>query len=286
MKNYILSLFICFVIPVTSYAYDFEAKDIVGNTFYFNILSDKDADVKTCEITYSDEENIGGNIVYNQKNEYYTGYHDLPSYVKYQGDLYLVSGIGAHAFQDTNITSISLGYSNASIGSEAFKNCSLLRQVTLPCEKSLEISNAAFENCKSLESVGIYSYSVPYITIKISSKAFHECPQMKEFLICDSKPENFEIAKDAFDYHNEKINCTLNIGEVDKECFKDVEPWCYFSEIVEKRIVFPTSVAPINEPIHHNPNRTTFDLKGNSVDPSNYKGIYIINGKKVIRRSR
>lgn len=285
MKRHIFSLFISLMFSITATAYDFEAKSLLGDTFYFNITSTKEAEVNTCEVTYFDEEINGNNIVYNKNNKHYNGYKLIPSRINYQGITYVVLGIGAHAFQDTNITYISPGSdgSISYIGCEAFKNCSLLTKFEQSCTR-LKISDGAFENCKSLESFWILSSSKPYETIKISSHVFHGCSGLKDILVIDAKPENFEIANEAFDMYNERINCTLIVSPGNKEHFEKVEPWCYFSEILEEDIEAPTSIETIKASTRPTSCRNAFGLNGNSVDPLFYKGIYIINGKKIIRK--
>lgn len=98
-----------------------------------------------------------------------------------------VTSIADHAFEKTEITSVTLPSSIKSIGYSAFRECKNLTSINLP--DSLEtIKDDAFYGCKSLSSVSFPS-SLNYIGVS----AFNGC----ESLLAASLPEALTNVKES-----------------------------------------------------------------------------------------
>ena len=59
------------------------------------------------------------------------------------------------------------------IPQEAFKNCTILKQIAIPSSVTT-IGNGAFENCSSLTSV-----TIPSSVTTIGDRAFYNCSRLK-----------------------------------------------------------------------------------------------------------
>ena len=79
---------------------------------------------------------------------------DIPASVDYKGNKYPVKSISYGAFQNSEIESVSISSSVASIGDKAFYGCSNMKKILIP-ESIEEIGDSAFSYCVSLESIEI-----------------------------------------------------------------------------------------------------------------------------------
>lgn len=79
---------------------------------------------------------------------------DIPPSLEYKGQLYSVTSIGDGAFENSNVESVSIPSTIASIGSYAFYGCSNIKKILIP-ESVEEIKDSAFSYCLSLESLEI-----------------------------------------------------------------------------------------------------------------------------------
>ena len=297
MKRLILVLLALFVWHgMHVCAYDFigvgrEAGSSTLHYYYCNITSEDNAELPTCEITYSDKVEIDGVTVYNQKHEF-GGPEYIPDKLIHEGIEYLVTGIGDHAFQDLpddTPEGIALGHFTALgtsikyIGKEAFKNWG--SPYWLWILGADEIGEGAFENCSRLTFVEFPDKNVVKNKCHISSRAFHGCNQLYWFCVNAMPPSLFDIEKGAFDVVDGEIGCYLITIE-DDELFslyenEKVEPWTLFSGIfaLEMRPSGPLGVETIYD--DKDENERKYDLQGRPLqgDPD---GIYIYKGKKYI----
>lgn len=89
--------------------------------------------------------------------------------------------IGASTFRKTNITSIVLPQSLKQIGSSAFACCENLTSINLDKSKVEVIGSSAFENCVLIKEV-----ILPNSLLKIEDKAFYGCNTLKRVYISSS----------------------------------------------------------------------------------------------------
>lgn len=271
------------LLPISGYAYDFEYyDDSHGGTIYCNILPEVIDGWPTCEITYSDSEIIDGKTVYNQ-GKGYAGTIYLPGWVEYNGKKYSITGIADHAFQDSKVEDMIITGADPfkRIGKEAFKNCKLLKKVSYEGDKLEEIAESAFENCVSLKHLKLLPLSIASVC-KISSLAFCGCKELKMVDIQWHAVMDFDVAKDAFDIVDGKIDCTLKVyGFGTKTNFEKVEPWCYFTNIVEFEDAYPTNIQSVPSSNKSGSN-SIFNLNGTVVGNTPVTGLYIKDGKKIL----
>lgn len=263
--------------------------------YYCNIISDENSEIPTCEITYSDKEEIDGVTVYNQKHEF--GHIHIPSTVIYDGTEYTVIGIGDHAFQDLPDdlpqnqmlgTTVSVGNSVRYIGKEAFKNCKKLYQLYIRDVE--EIGESAFENCIRLNFVEFPTDGNVKNKCHIASKAFHGCDRLSWFCVNSMPPSLFDIEEGAFDVIYGKIWCVVYTVEDDAllALYENSleEPWTLFYDIYATNMRTPGPSGPLGvESIYEDKdeNERKYDLQGRPLQ-GEPDGIYIYKGKKYIDR--
>lgn len=154
---------------LSSIAYDFKVDGI-----YYTVTNPND---KTVAVSYKEytPAQSGGGIVYVND---YAGNVDIPEKVTYFGNSYDVTGITDRAFYGCpELTSVKMANSIASVGEQAFKECTKLSEIMIS-EAITEISREMFYNCKSLQSVVI-----PNSVINIAPLAFAQCTKLTTITI-------------------------------------------------------------------------------------------------------
>ena len=278
MKKSILLLFAAFATLAAS-AHDFEV-----NGIYYNITSRAD---ETAEVTYKGSS------------------HDEYSY-EYSGSITIpegVTSIGTYAFEDcSRLTSITIPEDVTSIGDYAFYGCSsltavhisdiaawcnieffddysnplcyahnlylngeLVTQLTLP-EGVTSIGNYAFDGCYSLTTI-----TIPEGVTSIESGAFSNCSSLTTITCKAVAPPTLENSE-VFDGVNKSIPVYVPAGSI--EDYKAAAYWNEFTNYADIE-------AGINELTGDNSQLTIYDLSGRRVEKAE-KGIYIVNGKKVV----
>lgn len=117
----------------------------------------------------------------------------IPDEVTYKSEFYNVVGIGSNAFKDnTNLKSVTIPYGLWYITAYAFYGCTSLTSVSLP-EGFSSIGTVAFYNCTSLTSITIPGDDLRYTNIK--EMAFYGCTSLKTVTVCGV---GITIGKDAF----------------------------------------------------------------------------------------
>ena len=181
---------------------------------------------------------------YDYSNEY-TGSVVIPENVTYNGTTYCVTSIGWKAFYEcTGLTSVEIGNSVTSIGSYAFYGCNNIEKLYIG---------------SSVESIG--------------SKAFAGCEKINEIKVALEKP-----IKGSDDIFDDAVydNATLYIPNGTKSLYEKREPWNIFFYIVEMDFTGVEELKAEGGNV-----KAIYDLQGRVVEnPS--KGMYIINGKKVL----
>ena len=150
-------------ISLSAKAYDFSSM-INGQTLYFNITSN--ISPYSVEVT---SEITSGTFYITQP----TGAILIPDTISYNQNIYSVTSIGNHAFNEcSDITSITIPNSVTSIGDYAFYFCIGLTSITLP-NSITSIGNYAFAYCPALSSMSIPSY-----ISTIGQAAFYNCSSL------------------------------------------------------------------------------------------------------------
>ena len=157
----LLSLSLCLMTAMLSFAHDFEVKDADGKTIYYEITSLSAP--YTVAVTYQ-------GTAYNEYMDEYTGSVTIPEKVTYNGKTYSVTSIGSWAFYEcSGLTSVTIGNSVTSIDSSAFSGCSSLTSITIP-NSVTSIGGSAFSGCSGLTSV-----TIPNSVTTIGDYAFDGC---------------------------------------------------------------------------------------------------------------
>lgn len=164
----------------------------------------------------------------------------------------IITSIGNSAFIGSNtLTKISMPNTVTSIGEDAFNNCSSLKDVILP--GSLEdIGARAFYGCLEIADVYCYADKIPSTGDQVFRNALTEY-------------------------------ATLHVPENSINDYSSKAPWNGFGKIVALKDDDPQPTGILS--IANNKKGTIwFDMNGRklSSEPSS-KGIYINNGKKVIK---
>ena len=155
----------------------------------------------------------------------------------------------------------------------AFNDCDFLTSVTLP-NSIRKIQQGAFSGCDNLQTLvigeNIYEFG---------DYSFSGCVNLKDVYIYTKGVPNlpgYEMFKDC-----NLDEATLHVPAMYIEDFKSHSPWKNFKNIVEIKGVdpSPTSIMSINTTTKDD---KIYDLGGKSVVHPQ-KGVYIINGIKVIK---
>ena len=90
----------------------------------------------------------------------------IPGTVTYNGENYIVTNIGSHVFEGTNLRALKIGEGVEYIESYAFSNCTNLRTIYLPLSIS-QIQYRAFYGCADLHDI--------YVKTGTSPQLFADC---------------------------------------------------------------------------------------------------------------
>ncbi len=228
---------------------------------------------------------------------------DLPETVK---------SIGYCAFSYcSNLESIHICKNVASIGSSAFYWCGKLSSIIVDsdnevydsrnnCNAIIEtksdklivggsntiipegikaIEMDAFINCEGLTSI-----TIPASVTEIGSNAFASCKNLTDVTNNATIPQS--ISDNVFDieylpgYTYLMINKTLHVPAGTRDTYKQSAIWTKFVKIIEEG---NGSANIENITSAYEDNTTSYNLQGMKVD-NNYKGIVIINGKKILKK--
>ena len=178
-----------------------------------------------------------------------------------------ITSIGGYAFNGCkSLTGIEIPNSVTSIGSSAFSGCSVLTSIVIP-DGVKSIGNRAFRDCSGLETLYISN------TIEsIGDYAFANCNKILDIKIGSKRAitasENI-FSSDAYN------NAYLYVPVGRKDFYAKALPW---SNFIIKEMDF-TGIDDVKEQTIES--NVVYDLGGRVVENPT-KGIYIINGKKVL----
>ncbi len=174
----------------------------------------------------------------------------------------------------TGLTNIEIPGSVTNIGYRAFSGCSGLTSIEIP-NSVVSIGDEAFENCLDVETLYIGN-SVE----SIGMRAFENCEKIKEIKIGLEKPISCPVPFADVIYDSAILYVPIGT----KSLYQEVDPWYLFLDIREMDFTGIEDVLAevVDERKGENGKvKAIYDLQGRMVEvPS--KGLYIINGKKVL----
>ena len=187
-----------------------------------------------------------------------------------------VTTIGGSAFSYcSSLTSLTIPNSVTDIGSSAFSGCSSLTSVTIG-NSVTEIGYYAFSGCSSLTSL-----TIPNSVTTIGYYAFSGCKNVKQITVEAVTPPECSI--NTFDGVNTK-ECKLIVPKNSVDAYKKADGWKEFF------LIEGSTTGIINNIYNKTENVDVYTIDGikrlskASANEINAlpKGIYIINGKKII----
>ena len=187
-----------------------------------------------------------------------------------------VTTIGSSAFAGCfSLTSVTIGNSVTTIGHGAFYGCSSLTSVTIG-NSVTEIGYYAFSGCSSLTSV-----TIPNSVTTIGYYAFSGCKNVKQITSEAVTPP--DCSRYAFDGVN-RNECKLFVPKNSIDAYKKADVWRNFF------LIEGTTTGIINNIYNKIENVDVYTIDGvkclskANVNEINAlpKGVYIINGKKIV----
>lgn len=224
-----------------------------------------------------------------------------------------LASIEDYAFTNcSSLTSIELPNSLESMGQSCFESCSSLKNVTFG-ESLTEIPQKAFSDCSvlsdvsfssSLEKIDDFAFYecdfkelvLPENLKEIGSGAFDQNSSLSKITTLNPEPPSITGTNEYLNYPYGKLNPTFS-EEVFKtakvvvpddalEKYKTTYPWTEFSWIISAEEEAGVTTIEGSMPTHYK----VYDLNGMLILKTSNKselnllpkGLYIINGKKII----
>ena len=227
-----------------------------------------------------------------------------------------VKSIGDHAFSScSSLSSVTIGNSVTSIGEETFFYCSNLKSVKIP-NSVTSIKDKAFAGCSALSSMiveknnpkydsrnncnaiietktntliaGCKNTVIPNNVKSIGENAFYWCLNLKSVTSKIAKPFviNYSTFFKGFDmYRSTYSKATLYVPKGTVTKYKATESWMYFRNIVEEGTT--TAIDDVEADNTLNTSNAIYDINGKRLSATSLdelpSGLYIINGKKVVK---
>ena len=228
-----------------------------------------------------------------------------------------VTSIGEAAFADcTGLTSITISNSVTSIGEAVFVRCIGLTEITIP-NSVTSIGEDAFAGCSGLTSInipnsvtsigpwafsdcsGLTSITIPNSVTSFGEGAFDGCTKLKYLKIPKSVTEigyqsfpqtgdedlviefTSETPANLYDVESFGYLCTIYVPETALETYLNAKCWKDHAD----QILPKEQVAGISSVGSKQSEKKTaiYDLQGHRVKEMQSNGIYIVNGKKIVK---
>jgi hypothetical protein len=206
-------------------------------------------------IAYNINLNTGITEVTSNSAHPYSGDIVIQETIAYEGKEYTVTGIGAQAFAQKNITSITFPNSITSIGPSAFSYCNVLDSVVIP-ERVTIIPDMAFASSESLRHV-----ILPEGVTLIDNSAFNSCYGLDSLII----PNTVETIEDwafAGCKNLSYVKMPQQLKKVGQGAFGNCQSMAYVD------IPDLSSWAMV-------------DFYNNSANPLNFAKKLIVNGEEI-----
>ena len=238
-RSKLFALTLALVASVSSFAHD-EMPDFQVDGLYYNFLEGDNVEV-THPYRPALPTESASNAATQDSPDDYANLTELtiPSTVTYEGNVYHVTRIGHHAFdQCENLTSVNIPNSIKSIGIRAFSWCSALTSIVL--KGGLEnIESYAFEYCLGLENI-----SLPNSLMTIGQNAFYNTQWYK------NQPNGGVYVGNVF--YKYKGDIPQNTSFVIKEGTVSISPYAFVKENYHEdyslvSVSIPNSVKVIGE---------------------------------------
>ena len=214
------------------------------------VLSAWAYDVEADGIFYDlDKENKTASVTYSS-DCFYDGAVVIPETISVDGTAYSVTSLGAYCFNDCRgLTSITIPNSVTSLGEWCFYECTGLTSITIP-NSVTSLGRYCFDCCLGLTEVHANRETPPATGYDI----FHTCISLQTIYVPTGASANY-----------------------------DIDPWNAYKiveEGVQSGITAVTVKGETVAPVYHLNGSRAGTTKSFSTQP---KGIYIMNGKKVLR---
>ena len=244
LRSKLFALTLAIMASVASFAYDEMPPDFKVDGLYYNFLEGDNVEV-THPYRPALPTESASNAATQDSPDDYANLTELtiPSTVTYEGNVYHVTRIGHHAFdQCENLTSVDIPNSIKSIGIRAFSWCSALTSIVL--KGGLEnIESYAFEYCLGLENI-----SSPNSLMTIGQNAFYNTQWYK------NQPNGGVYVGNVF--YKYKGDIPQNTSFVIKEGTVSISPYAFVKENYHEdyslvSVSIPNSVKVIGEGVFY-----------------------------------
>lgn len=181
-----------------------------------------------------------------------------------------VASIGSYAFEYCPLTEIAIPNSVMSIGERAFRACTPLTKITIP-NSVTSIEDCAFEDCDNLKYIKIGKN-----VTKIGDRIVPQTGDDDLVIEITSETPAALSNVEAFGFL-----CTIYVPENALETYLNAKFWKdHADQILPKEQT--TGISSIKR--EQSEKKTTiYNLQGHKVTEVQPHGIYIVNGKKVMK---
>ena len=181
-----------------------------------------------------------------------------------------VASIGSYAFEYCPLTEIAIPNSVMSIGEGAFRACTPLTKITIP-NSVTSIEDCAFEDCNNLKYIKIGKN-----VTKIGDRIVPQRGDDDLVIEITSETPAALSNVEAFGFL-----CTIYVPENALETYLNAKWWKDHAD----QIMPKNNTTGINSIGSEQSEKKTaiYDLQGHKVTEAQPHGIYIVNGKKVMK---